>query len=342
MYDIVIIGGGPAGATLARLISNDKKVLLIERTGADNGEKLCGGLIAPDTQRMLGKFGLSLPKDILVDPQMFYVESVDLETNNKQRYQRFYINIDRKKFDNWLLKLVGKNVTVLRDTQYKHHKLENDCITITIEKNGKSEKVNSKILVGADGAHSNVRRKTFNDYKKINKYIAIQSEIDSSHIPPSYKVYFDRNLTDFYGWTIPKDGNNIIGIALKGKGAKQKYEQYLKKVGGKNYKEINRRSTVIIRPKKMTDFKIDKYGRIFFIGEAAGFISPSSAEGFSYAFKSAAALANSINSKNSTEKVYRNSARKIILELTLKRVKSVFIYTKLLRNLIFKLGINKL
>jgi len=31
MYDIVIIGGGPAGATLARLIGNKYKVLLLER-----------------------------------------------------------------------------------------------------------------------------------------------------------------------------------------------------------------------------------------------------------------------------------------------------------------------
>ena len=31
MYDVAIIGGGPAGATLARLIGNQYKVLLIEK-----------------------------------------------------------------------------------------------------------------------------------------------------------------------------------------------------------------------------------------------------------------------------------------------------------------------
>lgn len=342
MYDIVIVGGGPAGATLARLIGRDKKILVLEKTGAENGEKLCGGLIAPDAQRMLGKFGLSLPKDILVDPQMFYVEAFDLETKNKQRYQRFYINIDRKKFDNWLLSLVGDNVKVYRDTKYLNHELGNNGITVEIHKNGVNEKVHTDILVGADGSQSQVRRSTFNDYKSINKYISVQSEITDCHVPPCYEVYFDSTLTDFYGWTIPKNKTSIIGIALKGKGAKEKYERYLKKVLGEDYKEKNRKSAIIIRPRKITDHKIEQFGKVFFVGEAAGFISPSSAEGYSYAFKSAEALAHSINSKKSTKNEYRKRARNIKIELTFKRLKSVFMYNRSLRNLIFKSGINKL
>lgn len=63
-YDIVIVGGGPAGATLARLLPEGFKVLLIDtKSHSDDGgfKKPCGGLLAPDAQKSLGKFGLTLP-----------------------------------------------------------------------------------------------------------------------------------------------------------------------------------------------------------------------------------------------------------------------------------------
>ena len=51
MYDIVIIGAGPAGSTLARQISkSNKKVLIIDAENEKN-KKPCGGLLAPDAQK---------------------------------------------------------------------------------------------------------------------------------------------------------------------------------------------------------------------------------------------------------------------------------------------------
>ncbi|HKK95992.1 MAG TPA: hypothetical protein VJ916_06755 [Anaerovoracaceae bacterium] len=46
-YDIIIIGGGPAGSTLARLLDKKLSVLLINY---NEKVKPCGGLLAPDAQ----------------------------------------------------------------------------------------------------------------------------------------------------------------------------------------------------------------------------------------------------------------------------------------------------
>lgn len=79
MYDIVIVGAGPAGSTLARLIGDKYKVLLIDKQDLLNQNpknfinKCCGGLLAPDAQKIIAKLGLGIPKDILVDPQLFAV-----------------------------------------------------------------------------------------------------------------------------------------------------------------------------------------------------------------------------------------------------------------------------
>ncbi len=83
MFDIAIIGAGPAGATLARLIGEKYKVLLVDKRqlldtpeGFSSG-KCCGGLLAPDAQRMLSKLGLGLPKRVLEEPQLFVVRAID-------------------------------------------------------------------------------------------------------------------------------------------------------------------------------------------------------------------------------------------------------------------------
>ena len=96
MYDIIIIGGGPAGATLARLIGKDYKVLVLERRDFQesyeyNRVKPCGGLIAPDAQLMLAKFGLGVPKSVLMSPQLFAVRVLDFDNSNERYYQRNYI-----------------------------------------------------------------------------------------------------------------------------------------------------------------------------------------------------------------------------------------------------------
>ena len=75
MYDVAIVGAGPAGATLARLIGRRYRVLLVDKRRWEGdartfaSDKCCGGLLAPDAQRMLSSLGLGLPRDVLEDPQ---------------------------------------------------------------------------------------------------------------------------------------------------------------------------------------------------------------------------------------------------------------------------------
>jgi len=71
MYDIAIIGLGPAGATFARLLDPKFRIIAIDKkreATETSFRKPCGGLLAPDAQKALSKFNLTLPKDVLVDP----------------------------------------------------------------------------------------------------------------------------------------------------------------------------------------------------------------------------------------------------------------------------------
>lgn len=109
-YDIAIIGGGPAGAVCAKELAElmpTLKILLIDGQTPKNA-KVCGGLLAPDAQRMFAMLGLTLPKEILADPQIFDVETIDLEKKQVRYYQRHYLNMDRYAFDKWLISLIPR------------------------------------------------------------------------------------------------------------------------------------------------------------------------------------------------------------------------------------------
>ena len=115
-YDIAVIGGGPAGATFARELARsqpDKRIVLIDDTPS-TGSKVCGGLLAPDAQKVLAQFDLDLPKSILADPQIFDVKTIDLASGLTRNYQRHYLNMDRAAFDEWLISLIPDTVTVIR------------------------------------------------------------------------------------------------------------------------------------------------------------------------------------------------------------------------------------
>ena len=128
MYDIVIVGAGPAGATFARLVGKRHKVLLLDRRelvkdGDASLGKCCGGLIAPDAQHMLAKLGLGVPKEVLTGPQLFTVRTIDIQNNIERYYQRHYINVDRGQFDRWLVSLIPSSVEIRCGSLFKTYQI---------------------------------------------------------------------------------------------------------------------------------------------------------------------------------------------------------------------------
>jgi len=156
MYDIAIIGLGPAGATFARLLNPKYKVIAIDRKNP-NLNKCCGGLLSPDAQKMLAQFDICLPNDVLADPQIFSVKTMDFDNHIERFYQRFYINMNRAKFDDFLISLIPKNIEICTDSVCTKIEKENGifCLEIKTKEGKRSEE--AKIVIGADGANSIVR-----------------------------------------------------------------------------------------------------------------------------------------------------------------------------------------
>ena len=350
MFDCAIVGAGPAGSTLARIIGKGRKVLLIDRRNLDKDPvessrtKPCGGLLAPDAQKMIARLGLGLPAHVIEGPQLFVVRTIDFRSGLERFYQRFYINMNREKFDRWLVSLVPDSVEKRFGHTFRSMEKNGRGVKIRFTCGGRTYEERAEMLIGADGARSLVRRFISGKPKPAaREYFAIQEWFRQDHAQPYFSVIFDREITDFYSWTIPKGNFIIVGSALvPGKGAHGKFEilkERLKHYGYVLEKPYKREGAYLLRPGMFGPINAGM-DRVLLIGEAAGLISPSSAEGLSYAFRSAE-IASGILGKGIEGSFvkYRRALNPLRANIFLKSLKSPFMYNQILRCLVMLSGI---
>lgn len=346
-FDIAVIGGGPAGATLARLLDGRFRTVLIDgKTASESSfRKVCGGLLSPDAQKAFAEFDLTLPKDILVDPQIFSVRTIDLQSRRERHYQRFYMNLDRHKFDLWLESLVPENVERICGRCGKISRSADGSYRLVCRGNDGSERIiSADRIVGADGAVSAVRRYLY-PKKKIRRYTAIQQWFAEEHANPFYSCIFDPETSDCCSWSISKDNLFIFGGAFAPKGCRESFERqkkHLAEYGFKFGESLKTEACVVLRPDSPFDISTGR-DKAFLIGEAAGLISPSSLEGISFAVNSARVLAEVLNGGAADpQKIYAARILPMRIKIAGKLLKCPFMYRPILRKAVMASGVGSI
>ena len=348
-FDLIIIGAGPAGATLARLLGGHMSILLVDSRNMDDEDvqgKCCGGLLAPDAREWLARLSLALPSSVLDIAQPLTVRALDMQSGDTSSYPRHYFNLNRTRFEKWLLSLLPVSVTRLYSHRCININRDGQKTTVTLKGAEGLKNYHAPLLVAADGAGSILRKKL--QHPAASSYLAIQERYNYSEVkapPPAsseYGALLHPQTTDFYGWIIPKHNGFLLGAAFKpDKRAIQRrwaaFKNALARYGYIFQKPAHRQGCQLLRPRPSDIF----YGLpgVFCIGEAAGLISPSSAEGFSYAFASAQHLALALIDSRHPQKAlqnYRANCRPLHLNIAWKRVKSYVMYTPTLRRLVMR------
>ena len=347
-FDIVIVGAGPAGSNLARLIGNQFKVLVIDKRSLTSREpsriqKCCGGLLAPDAQKMMAKLGLGIPKEILVNPQLFSVKTIDLNAHLERNYQRFYYNMDREAFDRWLVSLIPNTVQLHTSSIFKGYEPIDGGYFVEYTTHGQPRRATTKIIVGADGAMSRIRASLKSASKSPKPYIAIQEWFETASYTPHYTAIFDETISDFYSWIIPKGQHLLLGSALDpSESPWEKFFELKEKLRHYDFdlsKKVKTEGAAIYRTQNLNQLNWGEDG-IPLIGEAAGAISPSSAEGISYALKTSLFLAHSLEKGlDNFMKDYVRQCKSLYLNLASKQLKSPAMYYPPLRKLIMTSGL---
>ncbi|MDY0088309.1 MAG: FAD-binding protein [Coriobacteriia bacterium] len=350
MYDVCIIGAGPAGSAVARLMRPGLRVLLVDKRRLDREPqdsqspvKLCGGLLAPSAQRELARQRLALPARVISAPQLFAVRAVDRDLSIERHYQRFYINTDREAFDRWLLEFVPREV----DTAFGFSAYRIDTSEVVPQvwlrsTSGSSASVCAKVIIGADGANSMVRR-TLCPRLAEPGYVALQGLFSRGSDEGSYGAFFDEHVTDFYGWSIPKGPRVALGVAVgRGRDARAAFhavKSQARELGIIEGDRLALESAPLRRPRSMRDVVLGD-DRLICVGEAAGLISASSAEGISYALRSGAALASALqHGIDGASSRYRSLVAPVVADTLLKVAKARVLYSTPLRRAIMRSGI---
>ncbi|MDO4568624.1 MAG: FAD-binding protein [Clostridia bacterium] len=345
-YDVAIVGAGPAGALLASRLPGALRVLILDKSDAGNGfEKPCGGLLSEAAQEMLARLDITLPAHVLTDPQIYAVRTLDVESGDERSYFKGYVNMKRGEFDRFMRARIPACHDFRPAARVVDAARADGGFCVTYKDGARQFTAHARYLVGADGANSLVRRKLYPGHR-IRSYTAIQQWFEERNPQPFLSAIFDPATSGACSWSLHKRGSFIFGGAFEHDASRDRFEEQKKRLharfGIEFGEPLKTEACIVLRPRSSAETLCGGDG-CFLTGEAAGFISPSSFEGISFALYSGWALATALSGgEREPNAAYRRLTSLLRRKIDARVAKSWFMFEPALRRAVLKSGLQGL
>jgi geranylgeranyl reductase len=287
IFDFVVVGGGPAGATAANDLANrGRKVALLDRSGRI---KPCGGAIPP---RLIRDF--AIPSHLLkarvrlatmISPKG---QAVDMPIDGGG----FVGMVDRDSFDEWLRNRAAKSGATRVIGRYEKITRNSDGVVrvhFAPKAGAPTQILKTRLVIGADGANSSVGRQEVPSATRgrfvfaYHEIIATPADEAKQSGEARCEIHYRGTLSpDFYAWIFPHGDTMSVGSgsAKKGFSLKTSVDSLRSLTGLKDAKTIRREGAPIpMKPLRRWDNGRD----VLLAGDAAGVVAPASGEGIYYA-----------------------------------------------------------
>ncbi len=294
MYDVIVVGLGPAGSTAAyHLARRGLKVLAIDKESFPR-YKSCGGCISVKIQGLLD-FDLShLVEQTVYGATFTYrcTRAMDIMSDRPVGY-----NISRDRFDHFLVKRAGnQGVEILEGRRVDDISADDHCVSVRC---ADGETFCARFLVGADGASGPCSR-LFGMDKRMSA-VSITAEVPYDRVRfqwPEGRLFIDFGAVPFgYGWIFPKKDVLSVGVAGEtrkvGGRIKDCFDAFVK--GHEVLKDFDVRERVgWTVPTFYEGSGPAARGRILLAGDAGHLVDPFLGEGIYYALLTGRGAADAI------------------------------------------------
>ncbi|CAL9369985.1 hypothetical protein SUDANB120_00844 [Streptomyces sp. enrichment culture] len=289
VWDVVVVGAGPAGASAARAAAvAGCRVLLLEKAELPRYKTCGGGIIGPSRDALPP--GFVLPLKDRIHAVTFSLNGRLARTRRSKRM--LFGMVNRPEFDAALVAEAEKagaavrtGTAVARVEQHGAAVPDRRTVAVVL---ADGETLLARAVVGADGSASRIGAHVGVELEQVD--LGLEAEIP---VPPTVaEDWKGRVLIDWgplpgsYGWVFPKGDTLTVGvISAKGDGAatKRYLEDFVARLGLSGF-EPAVSSGHLTRCRK-PDSPLSR-GRVLVAGDAAGLLEPWTREGISFALRS--------------------------------------------------------
>ena len=301
LYDVIIVGMGPAGAVAAYELSDCGLSVVAFDKQVHPRYKVCGGGLSARISKILPEDFLTVIEETVYRVQFAYgqQESFLIESSEPIAYM-----VMRQDFDQWLVKKagfagaeirVGEKVVDIRNGE--------EHVEVRTEKGW----YRSRVLIGADGVMSVVAQQCFPG-RSLRKIPALESEthggtVDAFQKTPTALISLSAAKKG-YGWIFPKRQGLSIGVGEFVKGTKRPKQSFRNFIRDEPILSELKIPEPLGFPIPIAPIEVYKHGaawagqlvrgRAMLVGDAGHLVDPLLGEGIYYAVRSGQLAAKSV------------------------------------------------